>query len=138
MEFNTSYSVEIGAEATSADGLALASGLSFQFLTGIVPAPRVMGTLPYDGQQDIPSNHPIIVIFDWPMDPTSVESALTVSPELDYEIEWLEANFVMKFKPLTKLADNTRYTLEIAEGAKTNDGLLLSEGLVLTFTTAQP
>ena len=134
LEFNTTYTVEIHTEAVSADGVPLEESFSFHFITGIVPTPNVLETLPLDGQTDIPSNHPIEIVFDWPMDPTSVEAALTISPTMDYATEWLEGDFVLRIKPLTTLAAFMRYKIQIDAGATSADGLPMGVTFSLSFT----
>lgn len=137
IELNTTYTVEIHTEAVSADGVPLEKSYSFSFITGIVPPPHVPGTMPLDGQADIPSNHPIQIVFDWPMEATSVEAALVVSPAMDYTTTWLEANFVLLIEPTTPLEANTRYTFEISTEAMSADGLPLEEGYSFSFTTSE-
>ena len=137
LEFNTTYTVDIGTEAMSADGMPLAESYGFHFITGIVPTPHVLGTLPLDGQADIPSNHPIQIAFDWPMEPASVEAALVVSPTMDYTTTWHEANFVLRIEPTTPWEANTTYTFEIGTEAMSIDGLPLEERFSFSFTTGE-
>ena len=137
IEFNTTYTVYVGTEAMSADGLPLEESYSFSFITGIVPTPQVLGTMPLDGQGDIPSNHPIQIVFDWPMEPTSAGAALVVSPAMDYTTMWLEANFVLLIEPTMPLEASTTYTFKISSGAMSADGLPLEEGYSFSFTTKE-
>jgi hypothetical protein len=134
LEADTTYSVTIDAEARSADGIALGKDFSFEFITGFSPAPHVMGTMPLDGQDNITSDYPIHIVFDWPMDPTSVEAALTITPAFDYTTEWSEANFVMTIKPLTTLASFTRYTIQLGSSARSDVGIPIGDTFKITFT----
>jgi len=141
MDFNTTYSVEIGPGAKSADGLFLDNAFELQFITGLVPAPEVADTLPFNGQEDIPGVYPILIAFSWPMDPDSVEEALLISPDFEYDLEWSEANFVMEIIPLMDpesdvLQGLTEYNITIDQGARSTDGLPLEESYSFTFTTA--
>ena len=132
---NTVYKVNIGTGAMSAGYIPLEEGYSFSFITGIVPAPHILGTLPAGGQVDIPSNHPIQVVFSWPMEPASVEAEITVSPAVDYTATWLEANFVLLIEPAAPLASSTSYSIEIGSGAISTEGIPLEEVYSFDFTT---
>ena len=134
MEADTTYSVTIDAGARSADGIALGKDFSFEFITGFLPAPHVVGTMPLDGQDNITSDYPIHIVFDWPMDPASVEAALTITPAFGYTTEWSEGNFVMTIKPLTTLAAFMRYKIQIDAGATSADGLPIGVTFSLSFT----
>jgi hypothetical protein len=137
LEADTTYSVTIDAEARSADGIALGKDFSFEFITGFSPAPHVMGTMPLDGQDNITSDYPIHIVFDWPMDPTSVEAALTITPAFDYTTEWSEANFVMTIKPLNTLASLTRYTIQLGSSARSDVGIPIGDTFKITFTSSE-
>ncbi|MFB0559011.1 MAG: Ig-like domain-containing protein [Dehalococcoidales bacterium] len=135
LEFNTTYTIDIGTEAISAEGLPLEEDFGFHFITGIVPPPHVQGTMPLNGQADIPSNHPIQIFFDWPMEPASVESALTISPVIDYTVEWLEGNFVLTIRPITTLGAYMRYKIQLDSSAMSADGIPLGVTFSIAFTT---
>jgi len=137
LESNMNYEVEIHASALSADMIPLAEGYSFSFITGIVRPPRVMGTFPENGQIDIPSNHPIQIVFDRSMDRASVEAALEVSPAMDYSTAWHEADFVLRIEPLAPLAANTTYTFKISTEATSAAGLPLVEIFSFSFATSE-
>jgi len=132
---DTAYTVGIGTEAMSADYIPLEESYRFSFFTGIHGAPHVLGTLPENGQADIPSNHPIQIVFDRPMNPAPVEAALEVSPNMDYSTTWLEANFVLLLEPLAPLAANKTYTFEIGTEAVSIVGLPMEEDFSFSFTT---
>lgn len=134
---DTAYTVDIGTETMSADYTSLEESYSFSFFTGIHGVPHVLGTLPENGQADIPSNHPIQIVFDRPMNPASVETALEISPNMDYSTTWLEANFVLLLEPLAPLAANTTYTFEIGTEAASIVGLPLEEDFNFSFTTEE-
>ena len=126
--------VDISPQAMSTTGATLIGGYSFQFITGIVPAPEVMGTMPLDGQEGIPSNHPIQIVFDRPMDTASVEDALTISPDIDYATEWVEGDFVLRIKPLTTLAAFMRYKIQLDSSATSAAGIPMGVTFSISFT----
>jgi hypothetical protein len=135
LDANTVYSVTIGASATSADGVSLADTYQFSFTTGIMNLPRVLGTMPDSGQGNIPSNHPIQIVFDRSMDTESSEALLSVSPGFDYVTSWFEADMVLQIEPIIPLMDNTTYAIAIDAGALSSFGLPLEDGYEFTFTS---
>ena len=137
METDTTYTVMLDAEGRSADGIALGKDFSFEFTTGFSPTPHVMGTMPLDGQENITSDYPIHIVFDWPMEPTSVEAALTITPALDYDTEWSEGDFVLTIKPLTTLASFMRYKIQLNETAMSDSGIPLGATFTLIFTSGK-
>jgi hypothetical protein len=136
MEANVTYAITVGADALSAAGIPLGGDFSSRFTTSIMSFPHVLGTLPADGSTAVPSNHPIQVVFDWPMNPASVEEALTVSPGMEYTTTWLEAGFVLVIEPTVSLEEDTTYIFEIDAQAMSADGLPLQGGHTFGFGTA--
>ncbi len=134
LEANTTYTVDISPRAISTTGAQLRDGHSFQFITGIVPAPGVLGTMPLDGQKGIPSNHPIQIVFDRSMDTASVEDALAISPDIDYATEWVEADMVLRIKLLTELAPPVRYTIQIDSSAASAVGIPMGVTFSISFS----
>jgi len=137
MEADATYTVMIDAEALSADGIALGKDFSFEFITGFSPTPHVMGTMPLDGQENITSDYPIHIVFDWPMEPASVEAALTITPAFDYDTEWSEGDFVLTIKPLTALASFMSYKIQLNETAMSDSGIPLGATFTLNFTSGK-
>jgi len=99
--------------------------------------PHVLVALPGYGQGDVLVDQPIQVVFDWPMEPASVEAAMVVSPAVDYTTTWLEANFVLLIEPATPLATSTSYTIEIGAGPVSTGGIPLEEPYSFDFTTGE-
>jgi hypothetical protein len=136
LDVNTVYTVAVGENAVSADGVPLAGEYQFVFTTGIMGQPVVLGTIPDDGQDNIPSNHPIRVVFDRPMDTQSVESLLSFSPNVSYMTRWYEANMVLELLPTSPLASNTKYTTTLEAGALSSFGLPLEDDFEFSFSTS--
>ncbi|UCC17977.1 MAG: Ig-like domain-containing protein, partial [Dehalococcoidales bacterium] len=105
-----------------------------QFATGIMSAPSVWGTLPFDGQEGIPSNHPIQIVFDHPMDTDSVENALYIFPEVEYTTEWLENNFVLRIQFVEGFSPGTRYSIQVYRSAMSAYGISMEDTSKITFT----
>ncbi len=135
LEVNTDYSVTIGTGAMSSNGVSLAEKFQFSFTTSLMNLPQVLGTLPDLGQENIPSNHPIQIVFDRSMNRQSVEARLSVFPHFEYSTSWLEANMVLEIKPLAPLAANRKYTIVIGAGALSSFALPLEDDYGFSFTT---
>ncbi len=135
LDFNTVYTVAVGSSAASAEGIPMTQSRGFAFITGVEDPPAVMGTLPFDGQTDIPSNHPIEIAFDRPMNTDSMEASLTVTPTLDYTAAWREADFVLTIEPTAPPAGAASYTFTLETGAMSAVGLPLETDFSFSFTT---
>lgn len=136
LEANTVYSVIIGTDAVSGDGVPLQEKYHFSFTTGIMNLPRVLGTLPNSAQGNIPSNHPIQIVFDRSMDTQSAEALLSISPNFEYTTTWFEADMVLQINPVAPLLANTTYTITIPRGALSSFGLPLEKAYEFSFTIA--
>lgn len=77
---------------------------------------------------------PLLITFEQDMDRESVESALSFSPEFDYELNW-QSDRVLEIKPKTEYAKDTSYKMMIAAGAKTKIGGVLEEESEFNFAT---
>jgi hypothetical protein len=135
LEVNTNYSVIIGSRAMSGDGVSLEGEYQFGFTTGIMNLPRVLGTMPSSGQVNIPSNHPIQIVFDRSMDTASVEAVLKVFPNLEYSTTWFESDVVLQIEPMAPLSENEQYSITIGGAALSSFGLPLEDGYEFAFTT---
>ena len=136
LDVNTVYTVTVGGGATSADGVPIIGEHQFRFITGINGPPVVLGTMPDNGQSDIPPNHPIRIVFDRPMDRRSVESMMSFSSDFEHSTRWYEANMVLEIIPMKSLAINTTYTITIKAGALSSVGLPLGDDFGFSFATA--
>jgi len=137
LDFDTTFTVGIGTGATSVDGLPMKESYNFSFFTGIHGKPAVLGSMPFDGQTGIPSNYPIQIVFDRPMDPASVEAALTISPAIEYTTSWYEANFILEIQPAAPLETGTTYTFAVGDGAISSFEQPLEKSFSSSFTTSQ-
>lgn len=135
LESNTRYTVTLDDSATSANGVPLDEEYEFSFTPVIMYLPRVLGTMPESGLDNIPSNYPIQIVFDESMDRESVEDLLSVSPDFDYNTTWFEADMVLQIEPTSTLDDNTTYTIKIGAGALSIFGLPLLNDYESSFTT---
>jgi hypothetical protein len=135
LDYNTEFTVTISGDALSADGIPLGTGYTFSFITAIMELPVILGTMPEPGLTDVSTAHPIQIVFDRSMDKDSVASSLVISPQMEYILEWAEANMVLKIRPVSGLVSGMTYTVRIPAGVLSSFGLPMQEEFVFTFTT---
>lgn len=131
---DTVYSVRIETDAISVDGIHLTDDYSFSFITGIRNLPQVIGVMTDTAQGNIPSNFPIQIVFDRSMDTQSVETMLTISPDIEYTITWYEADMVLRIQPESILQAGTTYTVTIPMGVISSFGLPMADDYEFNFT----
>ncbi len=130
------YQVEIAAGVESASGVPLPEPFRLGFFTGIHGLAWALGSLPPDGQTEIPANHPIEVVFNRPMDTASVENALRIDPPIEFVPLWFETGYVLQIEPVYSLEPGTTYSITIDDSAVTTFGSPLAGGYAFGFTTA--
>lgn len=95
---------------------------SWNFTTEPGPPPEVSSTRPTNGEQFVSISANIIVIFDRPMNKSSVSAAFSYSDGIDVwngshgEITWDSTNHIsdtMVFNPFVNLQTNTNYNVTI-------------------------
>ena len=106
----------------------------FTFTT--VGSPAVASTLPADGDDAVPLDAPVTVVFSTLMDTTSVEAALRLTPQQPFTLRW--SGETLTVVPEGALEPDTTYRLEIDTTATDLAGTALDEPLELAFTTARP
>lgn len=83
---------------------------------------------------ELPLNSPISLYFNQPMEPTSVEAALTIEPTIAGQITWQdEATLV--FSPSQPLSPESLISLTIKPDARARNGLSLPQPIQLDFQT---
>jgi len=86
--------------------------------------PSVADYLPTRGDE-MPVNGNITIYFDAPMDRASVEAAFAVEPKVAGTFEW-QNDLTLVFKPQASFERAARYTVNIADTAKSQAGLALA------------
>jgi hypothetical protein len=143
LNYTTSYVVSIGNAATDLAGNQLYPW-SAGFTTEAQPAvdttpPEVVLTYPDDGDIDIPvvdGEVAIIIVFNEPMDESSVEGALDISGGTLSDHQWTDSTTLTV--TLSGADYDTDYTLTIGSGAEDLAGNSLSEEVVDFTTIAEP
>jgi uncharacterized membrane protein len=85
---------------------------------------------------DVPVNTSDLEIkFSEPMNTSSVEDALVITPGVNYSVSWENNNTVLKIRFEEELAHDTNYTINIGKSAKDTDGNGLEFPVQIVFTT---
>jgi hypothetical protein len=77
----------------------------------------------------------VTITFSDPMDTTSVESALSISPEISHTILWNADKTVMTIIFDEEMSSNTKYTISVDRTSKDINGNTLETKYDLDFTT---
>lgn len=88
-----------------------------------------------DHQHSVALNNTLTVAFNEPMNETSVDQAVTISPATAFTTSWTGNTLVIH--PLHSLAANTPYTIAIKKTvARTSSGTAPAHDLTISFGTA--
>lgn len=98
-----------------------------------VPPPVLIACHPIAGDLAVPLTAPLVLVFDQPMDRTSVESALVISPTVEGRFSWPQPER-MVFTP-EAWAENTIYTVKLDVSARSAVGEPLIAPLEMSFAT---
>jgi hypothetical protein len=160
LAFATTYSIKLGDPAVDTDGTRLAPFVTTFTTVGIglrvsalIPAPNVAG---------VSVRGPIAVVFDGPIDPSSITGAIHLTPPVSGKVEVMtlpddrqasasaspsptqlaaapaaSGNNVLVFTPDGPLASHTTYTVSMSSNVRRTDGEAASVE-TWTFTTGEP
>jgi len=136
LDFDTTYSARVDVGVQSAGGGAGMRELyEWRFTT--VPLPRIVGTRPYDGQQDAWSYTDFQIIFNAPINPDTVLPNLDIRPPLSptqvytYFNTW-DNTFVLGFGA----QPSTDYVVRIGADIADPYGNKTGQELTVRFRTA--
>ncbi len=120
-------------------GLALAVALGFSLqdaVAGPNPDPLTSTTiLPANIGVGIVSTDAVVVSFDEPMDPASVEANLVLRPATEMQTTWSADHRTVTLRPSGRWQTDRRYLVTVAASAKLAQGGDLGEDRALSFTT---
>lgn len=97
---------------------------------------RVVKLSPENGDGEVPITAPIRVTFSHDMDTASVEERFSVEPEVPGDFFWDGRTLI--FQPHSALTPDTAYAVTIAEGATSQRGRPLRDGIRYRFLTRAP
>jgi uncharacterized protein YfaS (alpha-2-macroglobulin family) len=96
-------------------------------------SPVVIQRTPERGEELEPGGS-VELVFDRPMDKTSVESSFLVGPDVPGSIEWTDERTV-RFKPARDLERDTEYYVTLNQDAQAKDGSALDGAYRFRFRT---
>jgi uncharacterized protein YfaS (alpha-2-macroglobulin family) len=143
----TDYTVGVSTGAKTQAGAPIAAAMSASFKTA--PPPSILRTLPTARASEVPTNAIVTITFNRPMIPlTALDSQpdpskwITISPAVQGRWVWLGTAAVgfradgsashSGFQPATD------YTVDVKAGWPDENGVTLSQGTSVTFTTIKP
>ncbi|MFQ5595860.1 MAG: Ig-like domain-containing protein, partial [Anaerolineae bacterium] len=136
LAFNTTYQVTVAPGVTSAAGGAgMSDPYTWRFTT--VPLPRIVDTEPRDGEKNAPSRTGFRILFNAPIDPTTVMPNISMTPPITptevytYYSQW-DNSFFFSFGA----EPSTDYEVRIEPGIADPYGNKIEDGRTVRFRTA--
>lgn len=105
--------------------------LAYELRFNTVDAPNISSSSPKGN--DISVDSDIRIVFDQPMDKSSVESKFEVSPRVEGSKSWIN-DTTLVFDPTT-LKKGTTYTISLKKGSNTISGGILESDYSFKFST---
>ena len=94
---------------------------------------------PQAGDHSVALQQPILVAFNQPMDRSSTEGAVQITPATTVAYSWTTDSRTLTVQPTGgTLAPNTQYQVTIGPSAKTANGKTLASPKTITFVTQAP
>lgn len=97
--------------------------------------PSLVAQGPAHGSSGVARASAVVLEFDRPMDPASVEAAFALAPPAAGAFAWVNDRTRMIFTPSTLLASNTTYVVTLGDGAQGTNGLALGAAFESFFST---
>ena len=88
-----------------------------------------------EGDEAVLCNTPVILKFNWDMDPESVEENFSITPAVEGDLTWEDSYATLVFKPKRAYDVNTLYTVVLKKEAKHPENISMREDFVLKFKT---
>jgi hypothetical protein len=130
LALSTKFRAHMGPGVQDIAGNAQSNGQDLNFAT--VGRPTVVDVSPAANTQAVPVDTPVQITFDRLMDIHQVIAALSVKPDITYQVSWNGP--VLTIAPTTVMAYGTTYTISIGDSAVDQDGSSLSP-FATTFAT---
>jgi len=83
----------------------------------------------------VSSGSTIWMRFNWDVDKTSAIEAFSITPHIDGDIVFRDANYLMEFIPRVPLDKSTIYTVRLAKTVRHPDNLYMENDFVFQFRT---
>jgi alpha-2-macroglobulin len=136
LSFDTLYTVNIEAGVTSAaGGRGMPQPFTWQFTT--VPLPSIVETYPADGDRNASPHTEFRIVFNTPIDPTTVMPNLTMSPPISpTQVHTYFAQYNNTFVVYFGAQPSTDYVVTIGSGIADPYGNTIPRGRTVRFRTA--
>lgn len=132
LAFNTTYTITLSGRSLTKSGSYISSKtLSFK----TIGAARVSRVIPANDAGGVATTTSIQVTFDQAVDKKDAEAKFRISPSVSGSFAW--SGNTMIFNHSGSLQKATRYTITIASGVKSINGLP-AQGFSSSFTTQEP
>jgi hypothetical protein len=139
LAFGTNYRLEVGLGASDTAGANLTAPFVTRFST--VSAGLTARVVPAEDVAGIAVRSPIAVLFDGPIDPSSIDGALTITPSLSGGLQIQTppggaTDSALVFTPSGPLAEHTTYAVTLAPVVhRLGDPAEVAAGRTWSFTT---
>jgi hypothetical protein len=131
---DTSYLVTVSKVKDIKGNIGLTS--SFKFKTIDTNPPTVSSTIPKDGNTDVKVNANLTIEFSEEMNRTSVESAVTFYPIMNFFPKWDSVGSTLTATPGALFSECTKYYMNVSTGAKDISGNNMAKQYSISFKTA--
>lgn len=129
---STRYQLRLALSATDAEGFPLSTPHTVRYAL-----PDVVEKVEVSAPQATAIT-PLIVHFNYALDPESAQQAIRFSPEVEGEWSWDEAHQVLVVRPQEPLPSDQEYTLRFTGSLNERNGDELPLPEELSFTTLPP
>ena len=136
LDYKTNITITVGTKAKDLAGNFLKEDFIFYFITedeGDIIGPKIISTLPANGDFDVKVDTEISITFSEQMDHTSVEDAITTSPSIMYTSSW-KGN-IFQLQPNKNLSYMINYTITVKTQAMDIAGNRMTEKYRFSFIT---
>jgi hypothetical protein len=135
LELETEYVLTVAAGITDSAGNEMSQlPEPYRFVTA--GRPSLASSEPADGADDVPVDAVIGLVFTGLMDTASVEAALELSPDLDYEVRWSGER--LEIDPAEPLEPGSEVTVTIGESATDVAGVRIADAVSVAFRAVAP
>ncbi len=131
LDLGMGYTLTLNRSAQAVEGGSLRTGLAWYFTTVFPPA--IVSITPYNGQVQSRFSSELIIEFASPMDRSTLENKVIISPRPEGEVSWQYYGRKMYFYGLEP---STSYNVQILPSMTDPHGNRIRYGTAVNFVTA--
>ncbi len=137
LEYGTTYTITITTDALSYAGYNLEEPYTFSFTTVELTLPPELISITPASDSEIPATTTqFALLFSESMNTDLTSDAITIFPNVPYEITWEVNNRLMIITLLEPLAPDTQYDIMLFSTAVSEAGLALENDYILSYHTS--